>query len=58
VREQRDYECRKEYLARVAIEYLRSHVVVGELIRFDDADCDSDCLADDIEAAWGFSDDE
>ena len=58
MREQNENECRKEYLARVSIEYLRNNVLFEELIKFDDAECDSDCLAADIEAAWGFSEDE
>tara|TARA_R110002020_G_scaffold213427_1_gene420197 strand:- start:7178 stop:7378 length:201 start_codon:yes stop_codon:yes gene_type:complete len=54
MRDQREGECRKEYLARVSIEYLRNNVLFEELIKFDDAECDGDCLADDIESAWGF----
>jgi len=47
---------RKRYLAIIAVRYLRRN---GEdTIRYDDAECDGECLANDITAEWDLTDDE
>ena len=46
-------EDRKLYLARVMVAYLREYDGEGTIV-FDNAECDGNCLADDIEAAFGF----
>lgn len=40
-------EDRKTYLARVAIEFLEGNDE-GGFIKYDDAECDNLCLADDL----------
>ena len=54
--ELRENESRKDYLIRVAVAYLRYVDYTGqfstqypESINYDEADCDGQCLADDLE---------
>lgn len=45
-----DGESRQNYLLRVAMHFLREHPVAAEhTIVFDEAECDGNCLADDIQ---------
>jgi hypothetical protein len=41
---------RAQMLLRLAAEFIREHAPV-EMVRYDNADCDGYCLADDCEAA-------
>jgi len=52
----RENESRKDYLIRVAVAYLKEVDHTGQFqtnypdtIKYDDADCDGHCLADDLE---------
>lgn len=52
MREQRLDECRREYMVRVAIEYLTKHDKSCSTIVYDDAECDGWCIADDLLCAF------
>lgn len=47
---------RKRYLAIVAVRYLRENPY--EPVWYDDAECDGECLANDLIAEWDLTDDE
>jgi hypothetical protein len=47
---QKQNESRKDFLIRIAIGYIRrSSDIVGFLMNYDNAECDGECLADDLE---------
>jgi hypothetical protein len=48
---------RAQMLLRLAAEFIREHAPV-EMVRYDNADCDGYCLADDCEAAADALDEE
>ncbi len=48
---QEDFASRKEYLVRLAIEYIKNHtgfMGMDDDVFFDDAECDGYALADDL----------
>lgn len=56
---QREGEPRKDYLIRVVVAYLKHVDYTGgfdtmypDTIKYDEADCDGECLADDIQAEF------
>ena len=46
---QNENETRLHYLIRVAIIALRENKYSMDSIKYDDAECDAECLADDLE---------
>jgi hypothetical protein len=58
--EQKENEKRKEYLVRLAIEYIIEHtgyVGVDDYLFYDDAECDGYCLAEDLRIEFHIEED-
>jgi len=58
--EQKENESRKEYLVRLAIEYIKEHtgyVGVDDYIYYDEAKCDGYCLAEDLRIEFDIEED-
>ena len=55
MREQEPDEDRRDYMLKVAAEYIREHYPDGDIF-YDDARCDGYCLADDCISASGGED--
>lgn len=52
---QKENEDRREYLVRIAIDYIENHtgfIGVDDEIFYDDAECDGYCLAEDLKAEF------
>lgn len=53
--EQKDGETRKNFLLRMAIQYINDHtgyIGVDDTLFYDESECDGYCLANDIEAEF------
>ena len=55
MREQGKDEDRRDYMLKIAAEYIREHCPDGD-IYYDDAECDGYCVADDCISASGGDD--
>jgi len=58
-KKEKDCKDRKEYLVRLAIDYIRDHtgfVGVDDSIYYDDAECDGYALADDLSSEFEIED--
>tara|TARA_R100000541_G_scaffold23743_1_gene33526 strand:+ start:80 stop:256 length:177 start_codon:yes stop_codon:yes gene_type:complete len=53
---QKENETRKNYLVRVAIEVLKNKWYLLDTIEFDEAECDSYCLAEDLRDEFSIED--
>lgn len=57
---QKENETRKDYLVRLAIQYIEDHTgVVGadDTLYYDETVCDGYCLAEDLKIEFGIDDD-
>ena len=57
--EKKEKESRKDYLVRLAIEYIIEHTgYVGsdDMLYYDDAECDGYCLAEDLRSEFEIED--
>ena len=48
----KENESRKDYLVRVAIKMLEANAFNIDLIKYDEAECDAFCLADDLKTEF------
>jgi|TARA_Y100000310_G_scaffold69791_1_gene65352 hypothetical protein len=58
--EQKENESRKQYLVRLAIEYITEHtgyVGVDDYLYYDEAECDGYCLAEDLRIEFDIEED-
>lgn len=57
--EQKENESRKEYLVRLAIEYIEEHTGLGvdDYLYYDEAECDGYCLAEDLRIEFDIEED-
>ena len=55
---QKSDETRQEYLVRVAITMLEANGHSIDMVKYDEAECDAFCLADDLKIEFGIETEE